>query len=166
MDYKLTKSNIPINNSDMLVKILVGLVALYIVYKYISPMLTGDDLNESFYALPYAMNKDKEDYYPKDSGLLFNNNKCNKSCCNQLWPVPFDTDHDETCNNNGEKYVPSNYMCQGEHGAGCVCVTEKEADYLDSRGLNKSQGPHVIFPYPENNEVNAANSTAGDYAEF
>lgn len=101
----------------------------------------------TFYPLPYAMHKNTEDYYPKNSSLLFSNNKCCKSCCKNLWPLPFDVDDCPTCKNGNEKYVLSNYTCQGENGSGCVCVTKNEGDLLDRRGNNKLVGPRVIFPH-------------------
>lgn len=92
---------------------------------------------ENFYVLPYAENKKTKDYYPKDSMLLFANNKCAKSCCGNTWPVPFEVDDVELCKDGKRKYVPLNYSCQGENGAGCVCVTERESRILDSRAHNK-----------------------------
>jgi hypothetical protein len=97
-----------------------------------------NDNRENFYVLPYAENKKTEDYYPKDSMLLFAKNKCAKSCCKNMWPLPFEVDDAELCDKNGKrKYVPLNYSCQGENGAGCVCVTERESRILDSRAHNK-----------------------------
>lgn len=146
MNYVLKKSNDV--TLDMWKLILVFLFALVILKPMLFPK--NKKITEpfgSFYALPYAMHKNKEDYYPKDSALLFSNNKCCKSCCKNLWPLPFDVDDCETCKDSKEKYVSSNYTCQGENGSGCVCVTEEEANLLDRRGNNKFVDPRVTFPY-------------------
>jgi hypothetical protein len=131
---------------------LVTLLLAYLFVMYVLKPLLFDKggLLEpfgTFYPLPYAMHKPKEDYYPKDSNLLFSNNKCCKSCCKQLWPVPFDVNDCPTCENNKEKYVLSNYTCQGENGSGCVCVNKSEGDFLDGRGDNKLMMPDTTFPH-------------------
>ena len=97
---------------------------------------------EPFYVLPYAEHKKTEDYYPKDSKLLFADNKCCKSCCKNSWPLPFDAKDCDTCSKN---YIASNYMCQGKNGSGCVCLTEEEGDYLDRRGNNKMYKPYNLY---------------------
>lgn len=142
MKYMLTRGND--SNSNMW--ILIGVLALVFLFL----RKKNKNLKESFgtfYALPYAMHKNTEDYYPRNSGLLFSNNKCCKSCCKNLWPLPFDVNDCKTCKDGDEKYVSSNYTCQGENGSGCVCVTEREANLLDRRGNNKQIGERIIFPY-------------------
>ena len=147
MKYILTRSQEVKPNFWMLA------VMLLFIFLILKPLLFPKKNNSpkehfgSFYALPYAMHKNKEDYYPKNSSLLFSNNKCCKSCCKNLWPLPFDVDGSDTCKNGKEKYVSSNYTCQGENGAGCVCVNKYEANLLDRRGNNKLIGPRIIFPY-------------------
>ena len=121
--------------------ILLVLVAACILMKVWSKYrITISEHFGTFYPLPYAMHLDKDKYYPKDTNLLFADNKCCKSCCKNLWPLPFDVDDCETCDDNKEKDVLSNYTCQGENGSGCVCVTKPEADLLDRRGNNKITG--------------------------
>jgi hypothetical protein len=129
------------SNKIILFALFIGAIVFYL---WMTPVL--EEPYGAFNALPYAMYKDKEDYYPKDSALLFSNNKCCKSCCKNLWPLPFDVDDCPTCKDGNEKYVLSNYMCQGEKGAGCVCLDKQEANLLDRRGNNKLVGENVIFP--------------------
>lgn len=145
------------NTQDLLTLMFVGLV-LYIsmpcIFTWINKAFkaTKAKITEpygAFYALPYAMHKNTEDYYPKDSNLVFSNNKCCKSCCKNLWPLPFDVDDCPTCKNAQEKYVLSNYTCQGENGSGCVCVEPNEADLFDRRGNNKMFGERVMHPFPD-----------------
>jgi hypothetical protein len=106
----------------------------------------------TFYALPYAMHKDKNDYYPKDTNLIFASNKCCKSCCKQGWPVPFDINECGLEKNSKEEFIYSNYSCNGEYGAGCVCATQENIDLLENRGNNKYNEKGVIEPNNEQNE--------------
>lgn len=149
MKYTLTKSK---DSGTNIFMVILGLILLFLIFRYLlMPCLDKNkkvtETYGSFYELPYASHLNTDEYYPKDSGLLFANSKCCKSCCKNLWPVPFDVDDCPTCENGKEKYVASNYMCQGENGSGCVCVTEEKANYLDRRGNNRLMGPRVIFPF-------------------
>jgi len=131
--------------------IVIVIIIVMLLFFFVRHCRTNVDPNieepyGSFYALPYAMYKDTNEYYPKDSALLFGNSKCCKSCCKNLWPLPFDVDDCPTCKDGKEDYVLSNYMCQGENGSGCVCVDKTKADFLDRRGNNKLVGEGVIFP--------------------
>lgn len=112
--------------------LLISILVLLILRPILFPK--KKKVEEPFYVLPYAEQKNTEDYYPKDTKLLFADNKCCKSCCKNLWPLPFDAGDCDTC---GNKYIASNYMCQGKNGSGCVCVTKEEGDYLDRRANNK-----------------------------
>lgn len=147
MSYVLTKSNeVKLNMWKLLA---IFLFALVVLKPLLFPTKSSNKITEpygSMYALPYAMHKNTEDYYPKDSKLLFANNKCCKSCCKNLWPLPFDVDDCKTCKDGKEKYVASNYTCQGANGSGCICVTPNEADLLDRRGNNKLASSNVTFP--------------------
>lgn len=119
-------------NFNIVKLLLISILVLLILRPILFPK--KKKVEEPFYVLPYAEHKNTEDYYPKDSKLLFADNKCCKSCCKNLWPLPFDASDCDTC---GNKYIASNYMCQGKNGAGCVCVTKEEGDYLDRRANNK-----------------------------
>lgn len=177
MSYVLTKSNEV--KLDIWKLVVIFLFALVILRPLLFPnkkKIMHKKITEPFYALPYAMHKNKEEYYPPNSALLFANNKCCKSCCKNLWPLPFDVDDCKTCKNSKEKYVLSNYTCQGENGSGCVCVTKEEADLLDRRGNNKLVGPRIIFPYdgvepvfhdevPVDGEGNMSNNMSGEEQE-
>jgi hypothetical protein len=55
------------------------------------------------------------------------NNKCSIHCCGDWLSIQGD---------NG--LVPSSYYCSGDQNSGCLCLTKKQADFLDSRGFNNS----------------------------
>lgn len=62
--------------------------------------------------------------------------KCNSSCCSDQWPVPFKINDDLLCNSEDE-FVPTSYYCNdGFQNSGCLCMTKKQSDFLNSRGLN------------------------------
>lgn len=82
-------------------------------------------------------NKKKSTYFQR---LLLHNNRCSPSCCSPQWPVPFKLDNDLALCNDNNKYIPTKYYCTGQQGRGCVCVTEKQHDYLGSRGTNCLNG--------------------------
>jgi hypothetical protein len=115
-----------------------------LVFLILKPILfpRKKKVEEPFYVLPYAEQRNTEDYYPKDTKLLFADNKCCKSCCKNLWPLPFDAKDCDTCSG---KYIASNYMCQGKNGSGCVCVTKEEGDYLDRRANNKIYRSNTLY---------------------
>jgi hypothetical protein len=64
-----------------------------------------------------------------------NNNRCSMSCCSKQWPLPFKllTDDEDV-----KGHVPNNYFCNnGLQDSGCVCMTQDQSNFLDSRGANK-----------------------------
>lgn len=73
----------------------------------------------------------------KDSiqGYTFGNNNCSMACCSDQWPVPFKLASDnEICKS---EYVSNSYFCNdGVHNSGCLCMSEKQSDFIRSRGNN------------------------------
>ncbi len=70
-----------------------------------------------------------------NSGL--SNAKCSQSCCSQQWPVPFKLKYDSNTCNSQEEYRPSNLTCNNNYeDSGCLCITDKQFDYLSNRGGN------------------------------
>jgi hypothetical protein len=66
-----------------------------------------------------------------------NYNLCSKSCCSQQYPPPFMTSFDNFVCNSKDKFVPSNYVCNnGYQDTGCLCITEKQQQFLQNRGGN------------------------------
>lgn len=69
--------------------------------------------------------------------------QCSRACCSPQWGVETEKDDRIQPNDLGTKYMPTNYMCNGENpgdkGHGCVCVTKDAFDYLGERGGNNVQ---------------------------
>jgi len=71
-----------------------------------------------------------------NAGINFN--ICSKSCCSKQYPPPFGLPTDKMVCNSEEKYVPNNYMCNdGWNDTGCLCLTEKQSRFLNTRGGNQ-----------------------------
>ena len=76
-----------------------------------------------------------DDGYNGAMGL--NYNMCSKSCCGPQYPPPFAIDSDVMVEKHKGEFVPNNYMCNNAwNDSGCVCMTEKQRDYIQSRGNN------------------------------
>lgn len=142
--YTLTKSSDNKMSESIVLMIIAAIIVIFIIYALFFSK-KGGDKKEGFYAFPYAMYKNKDEYYPPNTDLLFAGNKCCKSCCKNLWPVPFDVDDCKTTKDGKPLYVSSVYTCNGEKGSGCVCVKPEQADFLDRRGNNKRSGERVMF---------------------
>jgi len=65
---------------------------------------------------------------------------CSKACCSPQWGMEQPKDDRVMPNDLGTKYFPTNYMCNGEnpgdHGNGCVCMTNQIFNTLGNRGGN------------------------------
>jgi len=71
-----------------------------------------------------------------NAGLGFN--LCSKSCCSPQWAPPFSTPQDDLVANSGQKFVGTSYGCTNTwQDSGCLCMSEEQGAYLDSRGGNK-----------------------------
>lgn len=76
-----------------------------------------------------------DDGYNGAMGL--NYNMCSKSCCGPQYPPPFAMDKDIMVEKHKGEFVPNNYMCNNAwNDSGCVCMTQKQKDYIQSRGNN------------------------------
>lgn len=68
-------------------------------------------------------------------GLHFN--MCSKSCCSPQYPPSFAMEKDEMVCKNKNNFVQNNYNCNNSwQSAGCVCMTQKQRDFLNNRGGN------------------------------
>ncbi len=73
-----------------------------------------------------------------DGTLGLQSSLCSPACCYQQYPLPFKQKVDPEILKNIDKYVPTSYTCRNTtQGSGCLCMTEKQQDYLHSRGGNK-----------------------------
>lgn len=69
--------------------------------------------------------------------VIIGNNMCSKSCCSQQYPTPFQLDHDIKVCNSTDKFVPNSYKCNNTwQDSGCICLTQKQKEFLESRGGN------------------------------
>jgi len=87
------------------------------------------------------------DLTPANSSEISNENKvdtmaCSKACCSPQWGIENTQDDRVMPNDLGNKFFPTNYMCNGEnpgdHGNGCVCVNKNGFDNLGFRGGNNT----------------------------
>ena len=68
--------------------------------------------------------------------------KCSRSCCiNSGWPLPPDVLEKDIDPVELKKYVPNNFSCTDgpSNKSGCLCVTQKDLDYLTNKAGNIRQ---------------------------
>jgi len=104
-----------------------------------------------------------EDIYrnPSAGYLLDDNNEgkfsfpiCSKACCSPQYPPPFEIPIDEWLAKNKDKYVPSQYTCNNAwEDTGCLCLPDKQREYLESRGANKHKMGEYPIPVPVSTSV-------------
>lgn len=83
----------------------------------------------------YGDNDKLDDGANGNDGLL--TNLCSPSCCAPQYPTPFALPVDPLTCKSKEKYVGSSYMCNNSwQNSGCLCMTQKQSDFLASRGGN------------------------------
>lgn len=64
-------------------------------------------------------------------------NLCSKSCCSSQYPNGIDMKPDEFVCGSPDKFVPTTYTCNNAYeDSGCVCMTQKQMDFLNRRGGN------------------------------
>lgn len=105
-------------------------------------------INDGFIPLPtdaeYPWSKNKGNYGETEilddgdmGNLGLNFNLCSKSCCSAQWPTPFSVTPDDFVLRSKDEFVPSSYTCNnGWEDSGCVCLTPKQALFLNRRGNN------------------------------
>ena len=71
-----------------------------------------------------------------NSGVQYN--LCSKSCCTPQYPPPFMLPVDALVSQSKDKFVTSSYTCNNSwQNSGCLCLREKQAEFLNGRGKNK-----------------------------
>lgn len=106
--------------------------------------ITPDMENGSETAITVEPSEERDaipsNYYFIDNGLgdmSLSNNMCSKACCSKQWPVPFSLKPDPAVCQNLNEFVPTNIFCNNAlQDAGCMCVTKKQANFLNNRGGN------------------------------
>jgi len=64
-------------------------------------------------------------------------NMCSKQCCKfTQWPVSGDAMGGPIPKEQLDKYIGSNYSCNGGSGSGCLCVSKESLEPLINRGSN------------------------------
>ena len=134
-----------LDDNDILLIVII-FISLFMIY-YVYPFIIRENRKEQF-EINDKINKifDKTDvnYYHNDNTTSdnMNNNSnridlkpCSKQCCKFVqWPVPFNTKNpiisDDTLNN----FIGSNLSCNLGDGAGCVCITKDDYNYLSNHG--------------------------------
>ena len=95
-----------------------------------------------------AFNKDKTTLRENLENILnqsihpIDTNKCSRSCCiNSGWPLPPDVLEKDIDPAELKKYVPNNFSCTDgpSNKSGCLCVTQKDLDYLTNKAGNIRQ---------------------------
>ena len=111
----------PENKNVVLYAILIAVI----FFVFILPKL------EKTFAEEQAQIKEKMESLKGGKIIKFDENKCSRECCKwSQWPVSFMPD------NKDNKYVGTNFMCNGGKGGGCLCVTDKQREYLAKRAQN------------------------------
>jgi hypothetical protein len=87
---------------------------------------------------PYADGSDDGEMKSVDySSVDLRTAPCSKSCCSSQYPTPFKLRDDKNVCANKGKFVPNNLICNNEwQDSGCMCLTQKQSDFLSSRGGN------------------------------
>ena len=63
---------------------------------------------------------------------------CSKSCCTPQYLPPFSVPQDDIVKKSGKKFIHTSYACSNTwQDSGCLCMTEEQGNFLDSRGGNK-----------------------------
>ena len=133
-------------NNNTVIKLLLLIILIMICYNLFSRTrsiksheIENFNSNDKY---PWEYNKNNfgnanilDDGEKGNAGLHFN--LCSPLCCSPQYPLPFLLESDEMLCNNKDKFVPSTYTCSNtSQNAGCLCMTQDQADFLSKRGGN------------------------------
>ena len=105
--------------------IIYAIIIAVIFFVFILPRL------EEKFAQEQKQIRENMESLKGDDILKFDRKKCSRYCClHSQWPVP------HIPSKKSDKYVGTNFMCNGGPGGGCLCVTEKDREYLAKRAHN------------------------------
>jgi hypothetical protein len=121
------------NDTILFVSIIITLFVFYIIYPNINKnneqyenVLKNIEIIDNF---PKKNTKDKTDIVKIDKNI------CSKQCCKFIqWPVPFNTRNPKISDELINKFIPSNFACNGGESGGCVCLTKNDYNYLSEHG--------------------------------
>jgi hypothetical protein len=65
--------------------------------------------------------------------IKIDTNECSQKCCKHIQWLP-----DYLKNNNEEynDYIPSNYSCNFGSNSGCLCISNKDKQFISNHGQN------------------------------
>jgi hypothetical protein len=138
MKYLQTK----FNNKILLYSIILILVFFIIVLPCFDKLHYHDQkiLNEDFDNLINAQTSDLTNEPTNtdnsDKLVLIDKNICSKACCKfTQWPVPFNTVPPNVSQEILDKFIGTNFTCNGgSDGGGCVCASKSDLNYLTNHG--------------------------------
>lgn len=91
--------------------ILIGIILGLMLYSYFLPII-------------------KEKMTDTEPIIKIDTQKCSRDCCKHTqWPAPYQK-------KIIDDHVGTNLMCNGGTGGGCVCMKNKEFEYLSERAGN------------------------------
>ena len=123
------------NNEDIQIMVFSVIVAV-IFFLIIMPYIES------------AFNKDKNALRENLENILnqsinpIDNNRCSRSCCiNSGWPYPPEVLDNDIPAEELKNYIPNNFTCTDgpSNRSGCLCVTQKDFDYLTNKAGNIRQ---------------------------
>lgn len=120
-----------INNEYNFLIYSIIIIALFVFF--IIPMMNNCNQTEK-----KKLKEQLSNIFTGKPNFLFNN-KCSPSCCiNSGWPYPPELLENDISKEELKQYVPNNFACAlgSTVQGGCLCVKQKDLDYLTSRGGN------------------------------
>jgi hypothetical protein len=118
------------NNDNFLIYTII-IIVLFVFL--VMPMMTNCKQNEK-----RKLKEKLSNIFSGTPNFLFNN-KCSPSCCiNSGWPYPPELLEKDISKEELKQYVPNNFACAlgSSVQGGCLCVKQKDLDYLTTRGGN------------------------------
>ncbi len=119
-----------INNKNNIALLLIILGAV-VFFVFIMPIVDNNYYNQIKENFNAPVSNDNKNIVKLDT------QKCSTSCCGlSQWPVPKDLSDPLMSQDELKNYIPSNFGCTFGEYNGCVCLTQKDSDYLNSHGGN------------------------------
>ena len=127
------------SDSNSLFIILIIIICI-VTFFYIYPNILKENIEENFddkiILPPIIIDNDNSLKQNNDNNLVkVDKNICSKQCCKFVqWPVSFNTKNPFVQDNILDKFIPSNFACNGGSNGGCVCLTKEDYNYLANHG--------------------------------
>ena len=125
------------NNLFLILIIIISIITFFYIY----PNILKENIEEKFeidnrFTLPIFIDNDNKIETKKNNSLVkLDQNICSKQCCKFVqWPVSFNTRNPLVKDEILDKFIPSNFACNGGANGGCVCLTKNDYNYLANHG--------------------------------